>query len=206
MSTSSVLLENAVDQLATLPGIGRRTAMRMALDLLRRDISSVQRFSEAVRRLREEVRYCAECCNISDQPVCSICSSPVRDRGLVCVVEDIRDVVAIENTHQFKGLYHVLGGVISPMDGVGPDDLQITRLLERVDSGTVREVVLALEATLEGDTTCFYLNRRLQERGVSVSQIARGISVGGDLEHVDELTLGRSIMDRKPYEQSVKRG
>lgn len=195
-----------MDQLATLPGIGRRTAMRMALDLLRRDISSVQRFSEAVRRLREEVRYCAECCNISDQPVCGICSSPVRDRGLVCVVEDIRDVVAIENTHQFKGLYHVLGGVISPMDGVGPDDLQITRLLERVDSGTVREVVLALGATLEGDTTCFYLNRRLQERGVSVSQIARGISVGGDLEHVDELTLGRSIMDRKPYEQSVKRG
>lgn len=195
-----------MDQLATLPGIGRRTAMRMALDLLRRDISSVQRFSEAVRRLREEVRYCAECCNISDQPVCGICSSPVRDRGLVCVVEDIRDVVAIENTHQFKGLYHVLGGVISPMDGVGPDDLQIARLLERVDSGTVREVVLALGATLEGDTTCFYLNRRLQERGVSVSQIARGISVGGDLEHVDELTLGRSIMDRKPYEQSVKRG
>ncbi|MBK6628062.1 MAG: recombination protein RecR [Flavobacteriales bacterium] len=205
MSTSSVLLENAVDQLATLPGIGRRTAMRMALDLLRRDVAAVQRFSEAVRRLREEVRYCAECCNISDQPVCGICASPSRDRGVVCVVEDIRDVVAIENTHQFKGLYHVLGGVISPMDGVGPDDLQVARLLERVDSGSVREVVLALGATLEGDTTCFYLNRRLQERGITVSQIARGISVGGDLEHVDELTLGRSIMDRKPYEQGVKR-
>jgi recombination protein RecR len=205
VSTSSVLLENAVDQLATLPGIGRRTAMRMALDLLRRDVAAVQRFSEAVRRLREEVRYCAECCNISDQPVCGICASPSRDRGVVCVVEDIRDVVAIENTHQFKGLYHVLGGVISPMDGVGPDDLQVARLLERVDSGSVREVVLALGATLEGDTTCFYLNRRLQERGITVSQIARGISVGGDLEHVDELTLGRSIMDRKPYEQGVKR-
>jgi len=188
-----------------LPGIGRRTAMRMALDLLRRDVTAVQRFSEAVRRLREEVRYCSECCNISDQPVCGICASPTRDRGLVCVVEDIRDVVAIENTHQFKGLYHVLGGVISPMDGVGPDDLQIARLLERVDSGSVREVVLALGATLEGDTTCFYLNRRLQERGTAVSQIARGISVGGDLEHVDELTLGRSIADRKPYEQGVKR-
>ncbi len=194
-----------MDQLATLPGIGRRTAMRMALDLLRRDVAAVQRFSEAVRRLREEVRYCAECCNISDQPVCGICASPSRDRGVVCVVEDIRDVVAIENTHQFKGLYHVLGGVISPMDGVGPDDLQVARLLERVDSGSVREVVLALGATLEGDTTCFYLNRRLQERGITVSQIARGISVGGDLEHVDELTLGRSIMDRKPYEQGVKR-
>ncbi|MBK9273836.1 MAG: recombination protein RecR [Flavobacteriales bacterium] len=205
MSTSSALLENAVDQLATLPGIGRRTAMRMALDLLRRDVAAVQRFSEAVRRLREDVRYCGECCNISDQPICGICASPTRDRGLVCVVEDIRDVVAIENTHQFKGLYHVLGGVISPMDGVGPDDLQIARLLDRVDGGSVREVVLALGATLEGDTTCFYLNRRLQERGVSVSQIARGISVGGDLEHVDELTLGRSIMDRKPYEQGVKR-
>jgi len=205
VSASSVLLENAVDQLATLPGIGRRTAMRMALDLLRRDVTAVQRFSEAVRRLREEVRYCSECCNISDQPVCGICASPTRDRGLVCVVEDIRDVVAIENTHQFKGLYHVLGGVISPMDGVGPDDLQIARLLERVDSGSVREVVLALGATLEGDTTCFYLNRRLQERGTAVSQIARGISVGGDLEHVDELTLGRSIADRKPYEQGVKR-
>ncbi len=194
-----------MDQLATLPGIGRRTAMRMALDLLRRDVAAVQRFSEAVRRLREEVRYCAECCNISDQPVCGICASPSRDRGVVCVVEDIRDVVAIENTHQFKGLYHVLGGVISPMDGVGPDDLQVARLLERVDSGSVREVVLALGATLEGDTTCFYLNRRLQERGITVSQIARGISVGGDLEHVAELTLGRSIMDRKPYEQGVKR-
>ena len=129
MSTSSVLLENAVDQLATLPGIGRRTAMRMALDLLRRDVAAVQRFSEAVRRLREEVRYCAECCNISDQPVCGICASPSRDRGVVCVVEDIRDVVAIENTHQFKGLYHVLGGVISPIDGVDPDDLQVARLL-----------------------------------------------------------------------------
>ena len=194
-----------MDQLSTLPGIGRRTAMRMALDLLRRDVTAVQRFSEAVRRLREEVRYCSECCNISDQPICGICASPSRDRGLVCVVEDIRDVVAIENTHQYKGLYHVLGGVISPMDGVGPDDLQIARLLERVDSGSVSEIVLALGATLEGDTTCFYLNRRLSERGISVSQIARGISVGGDLEHVDELTLGRSIMDRKPYEQGVKR-
>ncbi len=206
MSLSSTLLENAVDQLATLPGIGRRTAMRMALDLLRREPAAVLRFSEAVRRLREEVRYCSECCNISDRPVCGICSSPGRDGGLVCVVEDIRDVVAIENTHQFKGLYHVLGGVISPMDGVGPDDLHIGRLLERVEAGGVREVVLALGATLEGDTTCFYLHKRLQERGVAVSQIARGISVGGDLEHVDEVTLGRSIADRKPYDQGINRG
>lgn len=205
MSSSSQLLEQAVDQLSTLPGIGRRTAMRMALDLLRRDTAAVQRFAEAVRKLREEVRYCQDCCNISDQPICGICSDKARDRGLICVVEDIRDVIAIENTRQYKGLYHVLGGVISPMDGIGPEDLRINRLLERADSGEVREAVLALSATLEGDTTCFYLNKRLQERGVAVSMIARGISIGGDLEHVDELTLGRSIADRKPYEQSVRR-
>ena len=206
MASSSALLENAVDQLATLPGIGRRTAMRMALHLLRREPHEVVRFSEAVRRLREEVRYCSACCNISDEPVCHLCSNPGRDAATVCVVEDIRDVVAIENTRQFKGLYHVLGGVISPMDGIGPEDLNTRQLFDRVAAGGVQEVVLALGATLEGDTTGFYLNRRLRERGVSVSQIARGISIGGELEQVDEVTLGRSIMDRKPYEQSVKRG
>ena len=206
MASSSTLLENAVDQLSTLPGIGRRTAMRMALHLLRRETHEVVRFSEAVRRLREEVRYCSECCNISDEPVCHICANPARDGATVCVVEDVRDVVAIENTRQFKGLYHVLGGVISPMDGIGPEDLNTRQLVERVARGGVLEVVLALGATLEGDTTGFYLNRRLKEQGVQVSQIARGISVGGELENVDEVTLGRSIMDRKPYEQSVKRG
>lgn len=205
MALSSQLLENAVDQLATLPGIGRRTAMRMALHLLRREPHEVARFSEAVRRLRDEVRYCSECCNISDRPVCEICADPRRERSLVCVVEDIRDVIAIENTRQFKGLYHVLGGVISPMDGLGPDDLNTRQLLERVERGGIVEVVLALGATLEGDTTGFYLNRKLRERGVEVSQIARGISIGGELEQVDEVTLGRSIADRKPYEQSVKR-
>lgn len=205
MALSSQLLENAVDQLATLPGIGRRTAMRLALDLLRRETHEVVRFSEAVRNLREQVRYCQECCNISDRPVCDICANPLRDRSLVCVVEDIRDVVAIENTRQFKGLYHVLGGVISPMDGIGPDDLHTRELFERVGRGGVQEVVLALGATLEGDTTSFYLNRKLQEARVSVSMIARGISIGGDLEQVDEITLGRSIADRKPYEQSVRR-
>jgi recombination protein RecR len=156
--------------------------------------------------LREEVRFCQECCNISDRAVCEICSDPNRDRSLVCVVEDIRDVIAIENTRQFKGLYHVLGGVISPMDGVGPDDLNTKELFARIAQGEVKEVVLALGATLEGDTTSFYLNRRIKEQGVDVSMIARGISVGGELENVDELTLGRSIMDRKPYEQGVKRG
>ncbi|MBS1582122.1 MAG: recombination protein RecR [Bacteroidetes bacterium] len=205
MALSSQLLENAVDQLATLPGIGRRTAMRLALDLLRREPHEVVRFSEAVRRLREEVRYCQECCNISDRPVCDICADPGRDRSMICVVEDIRDVIAIENTRQFKGLYHVLGGIISPLDGIGPEDLHTRELFARVAKGGIAEVVLALGATLEGDTTSFYLHRKLGEHGVQVSVIARGISIGGDLEQVDEITLGRSIADRKPYEQSVRR-
>ncbi|MBZ0206976.1 MAG: recombination mediator RecR [Flavobacteriales bacterium] len=205
MALSSSLLDQAVDQLATLPGIGRRTAMRLALDLLRRERQEVVRFSEAVRKLREEVRYCSECCNISDRPVCEICANPSRERSIICVVEDIRDVIAIENTRQFKGLYHVLGGVISPMDGIGPDDLNTKELLARIGQGGVKEVVLALGATLEGDTTSFFLHRKLDALGVTVSMIARGISIGGDLDQVDEVTLGRSIADRKPYEQSVKR-
>lgn len=205
MSLSSTLLEAAVDQLATLPGVGRRSAMRLALELLRRDTAEVLRFSEAIRRLREEVRYCEECCNISDEPRCAICRDAGRDRSLICVVEDIRDVIAIENTRQHKGLYHVLGGLINPMDGVGPDDLNTRELLARVDQGGVREVLLALGGSLEGDTTGFYLNRRLGEAGVLVTTIARGISVGTDLDQADEVTLGRSIADRKPYEQGVKR-
>lgn len=203
MALSSALLEQAVDQLATLPGIGRRTAMRLALDLLRREVHEVARFSEAVRRLREEVMYCRECCNISDSPLCSICADPRREPTLICVVEDIRDVIAIENTLQFKGLYHVLGGVISPMDGVGPDDLHTAELMQRLDKGNVREVVLALGATLEGDTTSFYLHRKLSGKGAIVTMIARGISIGGDLDQVDEATLGRSILERKPYQHAM---
>lgn len=207
MALSSQLLENAVDQLATLPGIGRRTAMRLALDLLRREPHEVYRFADAVRALREHVQYCTECCNISDRPTCEICANPARERSVLCVVEDIRDVIAIENTRQFKGLYHVLGGIISPMDGIGPDDLNTRQLFARVGNGEVTEVVLALPATLEGDTTSFYINRKVADYSttVRVSMIARGISVGGELENVDELTLGRSIADRKPYEQSVRR-
>ncbi len=212
MSLSSTLLEHAVDQLATLPGIGRRTAMRLALDLLRREPQEVARFSEAIRRMREEVRYCEVCCNISDEARCAICRDPHRDGGLICVVEDIRDVIAIENTRQFRGLYHVLGGVINPMEGIGPDDLNTHELMERVrpsedaaNGAPVREVLLALGGTLEGDTTGFYLNRRLMEAGVLVTTIARGISVGSDLDQADELTLGRSIADRKPYEQSIRK-
>ena len=205
MGLSSQLLEKAVDQLATLPGIGRRTAMRLALDLLRRDAPEVHRFTEAIRSLRDNVRYCTTCCNISDEPICAICRDPNRDGSLVCVVEDIRDVIAIENTHQYKGTYHVLGGVISPMDGVGPDDLNTRDLMVRLGHHTINEVILALGATLEGDTTAFYLHRKLKEHGVRVTTIARGISIGGDLEQADELTLGRSIADRKPYEQEQKR-
>jgi recombination protein RecR len=205
MSLSSVLLEHAVDQLATLPGIGRRSAMRLALDLLRRETEEVVRFSEAIRKLREEVRYCEECCNISDEPRCAICRDTSRDPSLICVVEDIRDVIAIENTRQFKGRYHVLGGIIDPMSGIGPDDLHTRELFDRMQTGEVREVLLALGGTLEGDTTGFYLNRRLAEAGVLVTTIARGISVGSDLDQADELTLGRSIADRKPYEQGIRR-
>lgn len=205
MSLSSSLLENAVDQLATLPGIGRRTAMRLALDLLRRDTHEVARFSEAIRKMRDEVRFCDTCCNISDEPRCSICRDPHRDASTICVVEDIRDVIAIENTRQFKGLYHVLGGVISPMDGIGPDDLNTRQLMDRAHTGEVKEAILALGTTLEGDTTGFYLNRKLTEHGVAVTMLARGLSVGGDLAQADELTLGRSIADRKPYEQLARR-
>jgi recombination protein RecR len=199
VSFSSALLEQAVDQLATLPGIGKRTAMRLALDLLRRDATEVHRFTDAVRALRDQVQYCEVCCNISDRPKCSICNDPARDAGLICVVEDIRDVIAIENTRQFKGVYHVLNGVISPMDGIGPDELNIRQLVERVQAGGVHEVLLALVASLEGDTTAFFLNRKLQPLGVRLTTIARGISVGGELDQADELTLGRSITDRKPY-------
>lgn len=211
MSLSSALLEAAVDQLATLPGIGRRTAMRLALDLLRREKHEVARFSEAIRRMRDEVRFCEVCCNISDEPRCAICRDPNRDEALICVVEDIRDVIAIENTRQFRGLYHVLGGVISPMDGIGPDELNTRQLMERLGaegssgSAKVREVILALGTTLEGDTTGFYLNRRISAHGVLVSMLSRGLSVGGELSNADEITLGRSIADRKPYEQLAKR-
>lgn len=173
--------------------------MRLALDLMRRDAESVARFTEAIRTMREQVKYCEVCCNISDTPVCRICQDHTRDRSLICVVEDIRDVIAIEQTRQFRGTYHVLGGTISPMDGIGPDDLNIPPLLERLSDGQVKELVLALGADLEGDTTAFFLHRRTAGMVAQVSTIARGISIGGELDQADEVTLGRSIMDRKPY-------
>ena len=203
MSTSSELLDRAVDQLATLPGVGKRTAMRYVLDLLRREQHEIRDLAGAILQLKEHILYCKECMNISDNEVCSICSDTRRDLSMICVVEDIRDVMAVENTMQFKGRYHVLGGSISPMDGIGPDDLHIDGLIERAAKSEVKEVILALSTTMEGDTTSFYIYKKLQETSVGVSVIARGISVGDELEYTDEVTLGRSIMNRTPYEQAL---
>lgn len=195
----SALLEKAVGEFAKLPGIGRKTALRLVLHTLRQSVSDVESFTEAVGRLRREVSYCEVCHNISDSPVCSICSDPKRDRSIVCVVENIQDVIAVENTQQFHGLYHVLGGVISPMDGVAPSDLQIQSLVSRVEEGGVEEVILALGSTMEGDTTNFYISRKLAPFDVRLTVLARGISVGDELEYTDEVTLGRSIINRTPF-------
>lgn len=195
----SALLEKAVGEFAKLPGIGRKTAMRLVLHLLRQDSSAVESFGNAVVRLKHEVKYCRVCHNISDTDVCQICSNPQRDASTVCVVENIRDVMAVENTQQYKGLYHVLGGVISPMDGIGPSDLQIDSLVERVKSGVVKEVILALSSTMEGDTTNFFIFRKLAPYDVKITMIARGISIGDELEYTDEITLGRSIVNRLPF-------
>ena len=192
----SALLEKAVNEFAKLPGIGRKTAMRLVLYLLRQDTAMVESFGNALITLKHEVKYCKICHNISDTEVCGICSNPLRDASIVCVVENIRDVMAIENTQQYKGLYHVLGGVISPMDGIGPSDLEIDSLVKRVEAGGIREVILALSSTMEGDTTNFYIFRKLSRFDVKLSIIARGISIGDELEYTDEVTLGRSIVNR----------
>lgn len=196
----SQLLERAVEAFFQLPGVGRKTALRLVLHLLRQPADEVDGFAEAIVRVKHDVKYCKVCHNISDSDVCSICSDPRRDASLVCVVENIQDVMAIENTQQFHGLYHVLGGIISPMDGVGPHDLEIDSLVKRVDEGGVKEVILALASTMEGDTTNFYLSRKLKGKNVKLSVIARGISVGDELEYTDEVTLGRSILNRTPFE------
>ena len=195
----SQLLEKAVAEFAKLPGIGRKTALRLVLWLLRQEDEEVEQFAEAVRRLKQEVKYCKTCHNISDTDQCPICADPKRDGSLVCVVENIQDVMAIENTLQYHGLYHVLGGVISPMDGLGPSDIEIDSLVSRVAEGQVKEVILALSPTMEGDTTNFYIFRKLAGYEVKVSVIARGVSVGNELEYTDEVTLGRSIMNRTPF-------
>ena len=194
----SKLLEKAVGEISRLPGIGRKTALRLSLHLLRQDEETVDALANALSSLRHDVKYCTVCHNISDDDICPICADGRRDGTTICVVENVQDVMAIENTQQFHGLYHVLGGVISPMDGIGPSDLNIDSLVRRVEEGGVKEVILALSSTMEGDTTNFYISRRLQNVEVRVTVIARGISVGNELEYTDEVTLGRSIINRTP--------
>lgn len=203
MNFSSKLLENAVSEFSRLPGVGQKSALRLVLHLLNQPEPDVTRFSNALIDLKSQIKYCKECHNISDQDQCEICTSLKRDRSLICVVEDTRDVMAIENTDQYGGLYHVLGGLISPMDGVGPSDLSIEALIQRVQKEEVSEVILALSATMEGDTTIFYLYKKIKDLGVKISTIARGIAFGGELEYVDEVTLGRSIVTRIPYERNI---
>lgn len=204
MEFSSKLLENAVREMSQLPGIGKRTALRLVLHLLRQPSEQTERLVLALHHLRNDVKYCRNCHNISDTELCEICASPKRDESLVCVVEDIRDVMAIENTSQYQGLYHVLGGKISPLDGVGPNNLNISTLIDKVKTGKVREVIFALSSTMEGDTTNFYIYKQIAPYGVATSTIARGIAVGDELEYADEITLGRSILHRIPFENSLK--
>ena len=203
MNFSSKLLENAVNEFSKLPGVGQKTALRLVLHLLNQPVNDVENFSNAITRLKNEIRFCQVCRNISDQLVCEICSSVKRDRSLICIVEDTRDVMAIENTGQYNGVYHVLGGLISPMEGIGPSDLNIESLVKRVTDTDVAEVILAVSATMEGDTTIFYLYKKLNGKNIKISAIARGIAFGGELEYVDEITLGRSIATRVPYENSL---
>ena len=200
---SSKLLDDAVGQFAKLPGIGRKTALRLVLHLLREQKEEVSLFTEAIRAVRNDIHYCSVCHNISDTDTCDICTNPQRDHSTVCVVENVRDVMAVEATRQYAGVYHVLGGVISPMDGIGPDDLNIESLEERAAAGKVGEVILALSATMEGDTTNFYIYKRLAPYGVKLTTIARGIAVGDELGYADEVTLGRSLVNRVPFEQTI---
>ncbi|MFM7005743.1 MAG: recombination mediator RecR [Flavobacteriales bacterium] len=200
MQIPSVYLEQAVDQLASLPGVGRRTALRLALDLLKRNELEIQDFVTALSALKDRVLKCDTCGNISDTPLCSICSNPKRDTALICVVEDIRDVMAIEATSAYNGVYHVLGGLISPMDGIGPQDLNIVKLPERITNTQPKEIILALSPTMEGDTTNFYIYKKIKDFELKVTRISRGIAVGSELQYADELTLGRSLQQRQPFD------
>jgi len=199
----SQLLENAVEELSRLPGIGKKTALRLSLFLLKQDKEDVMRFSETIKTFRNEIRYCTSCYNISDSNVCSICASPKRNHRIICLVETIRDVMVIENTGHFQGIYHVLGGVISPLDGIGPDDLNITQLEKKVINGETDEIIFALSATMEGDTTNYYIFKKLSQYPVKITTIARGIAIGDELEYTDEVTLGRSILNRIPFESTL---
>ncbi len=202
-SSSSKLIEEAVDQMSSLPGIGRKTALRLVLNLLERETHEIDRFSNAFTKLKAQIKFCKKCRNISDEQLCSICNSKSRDQSQICVVQDIRDILAIESTSQYFGVYHVLGGVISPMDGIGPNDLNISSLLERAEEKALKEVIIALKGNMEGETTGFYLFRKLDPLNIKVTTIARGIAVGDDLEYADEISLGRSITNRSPYSDSM---
>lgn len=199
MNFSSKLIEEAVNAFATLPGIGKKTALRLVLHLVNQEQEVTENFASTLLKMRENIKFCDTCHNLSDTPTCSICADPRRDRSVVCVVESIRDVMAIEDTSQYRGLYHVLGGVISPIEGIGPSDLNIDSLVQRVQQGEAKEIIMAVSPTIEGDTTIFYISKKLKDYDVQVSTIARGVSFGGELEYADELTLGRSIVARVPY-------
>lgn len=203
MEYASKLLQQAVDEISQLPGIGRRTAMRLVLHLLRQPESISLDLSEAIRLLRTEIQYCQSCFNVSDQPTCILCTNPKRERQLVCVVEDVRDVIAIESTAQFTGLYHVLGGKISPLDGIGPQELRIDSLVKKVKEGIIKEVILALSSTVEGDTTNYYIYKQISSYDVEITVLARGVSVGDELEYTDEVSLGRSIVKRIPFDGTI---
>jgi recombination protein RecR len=205
MQFSSSLLENAVNEFARLPGIGKKTALRMVLHLLKQDAVEVAHFSDVIARMRQEIRFCQRCYNVADAPICSICANPMRKQEIICVVENIRDVIAIESTQQYNGSYHVLGGIISPLDGIGPDQLTIEPLVSRVVNGGAQEVIFALNPTIQGDTTIYYIQKKLQNTKVRITTIARGIAFGGELEYADELTLARSISNRLPVENYVSR-
>lgn len=205
MKYSSKLIADAVGEFAKLPGIGEKTALRLALHLLKQEEHKVAFFSEAIARMRRDIRFCQQCHNISDGPECDVCANPHRDHSVVCLVESIRDVIAIENTNSFRGTYHVLGGVISPIDGIGPEQLNIPSLMQRIARGTVNEVIMAISPTIEGDTTIFYVSKKLKESGVRITTIARGVAFGGELEYTDEMTLARSIVTRQTYDVNQER-
>ena len=203
MNFPSKLVENAVEQLSRLPGIGKRSALRLVLHLLKQEKSSVERFGDSFIQLIQNISYCTSCFSIADSKLCEVCSDKKREQTTICIVEDVRVMMAIENTMQFKGIYHVLGGLISPMDGIGPNDLRIEELIKKVEKGNINEVIFALSTTMEGDTTNYYLFRRLKDSGVKISSIARGIAIGDELEYTDELTLGTALSSRMPYENSL---
>jgi len=203
MVFSSSLLENAVNEFARLPGIGKKTALRLVLHLIKQEVSAVEHFSQTIARMREEIKFCKQCFNISDTDICNICSNTLRGNDIICVVENIRDVIAIESTQQFNGTYHVLGGIISPLDGIGPDQLTIDPLVDRVRTGNIKEIIFALNPNIQGDTTVYYIGRKLKDIPVRITTIARGIAFGGELEYADEMTLAKSISNRIPVEHYV---